>query len=74
MSINDLNNLAIKNNIYLNNNELNNAYKLIKDNYLNIIDNPSNFNIDNYKDKFTNENYLKINNLIKEYKEKYNLN
>ncbi len=74
MNKNDINNFAIKNNIYLNNNELNYIYSFIKNNYQELIDNPSNFNIDNYKDKFTNENYLKINNLIKEYKEKYNLN
>ncbi len=70
MSINDLNNLAIKHNIYLNNNELNNAYKLIKDNYLNIIDNPDNYDISNFKDYFTNDNYIKINNLINEYKKR----
>ncbi len=70
MSINDLNNLAIKHDIYLNNSELNNAYKLIKDNYLNIIDNPNNYDINNYKDYFTNDNYIKINNLINEYKKR----
>ncbi len=74
MNKNDINNFAIKNNIYLNNNELNYIYSFIKNNYQELIDNPNNFNIDNYKDNFTNENYLKINNLIKEYKEKYNLN
>ncbi len=70
MSINDLNNLAVKHDIYLNNKELNNAYKLIKDNYLNIIDNPNNYDISNYKSYFTEENYIKINNLIKEYKKR----
>ena len=70
MSINDLNNLAVKHDIYLNNKELNNAYKLIKDNYLNIIDNPDNYDINNYKDYFTNDNYIKINNLINEYKKR----
>ncbi len=70
MSINDLNNLAVKHDIYLNNKELNNAYKLIKDNYLNIIDNPNNYDINNYKDYFTNDNYIKINNLINEYKKR----
>ncbi len=73
MSINDLNNLAIKHDIYLNDNELNNAYKLIKDNYLNIIDNPDNYDINNYKNYFTNDNYIKINNLINIYKSKYNI-
>ena len=42
----------------------------VKDNYLNIIDNPDNYDINNYKDYFTNDNYIKINNLINEYKKR----
>ena len=74
ISYEDINNFAIKNNIYLSNNELSFIYNYIKDNYLNIIDNPNNFNINNYKNKFSNDNYIKINNLINEYKTKYNIN
>ena len=70
MSINDLNNLAIKHDIYLNDTELKNAYKLIKDNYHYVIDNPNNYDLSNYKDYFTNDNYIKINNLINEYKKR----
>ena len=73
MSINDLNNLAIKHDIYLNDNELNNAYKLIKDNYTSIIDNPNNYDISDYKSYFSKDNYIKINNLININKSKYNI-
>ena len=72
MSINDVNNFAINNNINLSNNELNFIYKFIKDNYLTLINNPNNFNLINYKDKFSQENFIKINNIINEYKNKYN--
>lgn len=74
MNINDINNFALKNNIYLSKEELDFIYKYIKENYLLLIDNPGNFNINDYKDKFSEDNYNKINNLINEYKTKYNIN
>ena len=74
MNINDINNFALKNNIYLSKEELDFIYKYIKENYLLLIDNPDNFNINDYKDKFSEDNYNKINSLINEYKTKYNIN
>lgn len=70
MSLNDVNNFAIKNNIYLNNDELDFIYSYIKNNYLKVIDNPYELDISLYKNKFSEENYIKINNLINEYKKK----
>lgn len=74
MSIDDINNFAKNNNIYLSNNELEFIYKYIKNNYLKLIENPNNFSLINYKDNFSNDNYIKINNLINEYKKKYDIN
>jgi len=73
MNINDINNFAINNNIYLSKKELDFIYNYIKDNYMLLIDNPNSFNISNYKDIFNEDNYVKINNLINIYKKKYNL-
>ncbi|MBR1417293.1 MAG: DUF2624 family protein [Bacilli bacterium] len=73
LSLNDIKNISLQNNINLSSNELDFIYNFIKNNYNNIIDNPSNFNLINYKDKFSNENYLKLDNLINEYKLKYNI-
>ena len=70
MSYEDINNFAIKKNIYLSSNELVFIYNFIKDNYLDIIDNPNNFDLKDYKDNFTKDNYEKINKLINEYKKR----
>ncbi len=74
LSISDINSLAIKHDIYLNDQELSFIYNFIKDNYYDLVNNPNNYNLSDYKNSFTNENYIKLNNLIKNYKEKYNLN
>ena len=74
LSIKDINELATKNDIYLNENELLFIYNFIKDNYYDLVNNPNNYDISNYKNSFTNENYNKINKIINDYKEKYNLN
>ena len=74
ISIEDINNFAIKNDIYLTSNELSFVYEYIKNNYLLLLNNPSAFNLLKYKDKFSNDNYIKINNLIDKYKKKYNIN
>ena len=68
MDINDLNNLALNNNIYLNSEELNYAYNYIKSNYLKYIDNPNLFDISKHTGKISKENIIKINNLINKYK------
>ena len=73
LTIADINNFAINNDIYLSKNELDFIYNYIKDNYLLLIDNPNDFDISKYQDIFSNTNYIKINNLINNYKKKYNL-
>ena len=66
-----LNNFALKNNILLSPKELNFTFNFIKKNYLDILNNYNNFNIDNYKQYYSNENFNKIKSLIKIYQQKY---
>ena len=71
LDIEDVNNFLIKNNIYLDENELTFSYKFIKENWDQIISSPNMINLDSYKNYFKEENYIKINNLYKEYYVKY---
>ena len=71
MNINDVNNFAVKHNIYLSESELLFIYNYIKKNYNELINNPNSFNFNNYKNNFSKDNFNKINILINEYKDKY---
>lgn len=68
ISKNDINNFAIKNNINLNNNELDFIYNFIKNRYKEVLSNPNNFSLARYKNNFSSENFVKINGLINRYK------
>ena len=65
---NDINSFALKNNINLNNNELEFIYNFIKIRYKEVLNNPNNFSLTKYKNNFSNENFVKINGLINRYK------
>lgn len=65
---NDINSFALKNNINLNNNELEFIYNFIKTRYKEVLNNPTNFSLTKYKNNFSNENFVKINGLINRYK------
>lgn len=67
LSITDVDNFAKKNNVFLSEEELNFTYQFVKKNWQGIISNPSMLNLDRYKDKFSEENLLKIKKLFKEY-------
>lgn len=71
MSIHDLNNLAISKGIGLSKDELEFSYNYIKKNWKNVISNYNLFDIDKYKDKFSEDNFIKIKKLIREYTIKY---
>lgn len=71
MDIHDLNNLAISKGIDLSPEELDFSYKFIKQNWQTILSNHGVFDIDKYKDKFSEDNFAKIKKLIKEYSIKY---
>ena len=65
---NDINSFALKNNLNLNNNELEFIYNFIKTRYKEVLNNPNNFSLTKYKNNFSNENFVKINGLINRYK------
>lgn len=60
-------NFAIKNGITLSDEETDFVYQFIKNNYEEAIKDKDNFDFSKYKEKFSAENYVKIENLIKKY-------
>lgn len=70
LTIQDIDNFAKSNNIYLDNEELNYMYSLIKTKWLNILSNDETILIE-IKNKFNFEKSSKIENLYFEYKNKY---
>lgn len=73
MKINDVKIFLENNDIYLDNNELLFTYNFIINNWKNFINNPNSFNFSHYKDKYSEDNYIKLNNLINNYRNKYNI-
>ncbi len=71
LTINDLNNLAITKEIYLSPEELEFSYEFIKKNWQNVLSNHGIFDVDKYKEHYSEENFMKIKKLIKEYSIKY---
>ena len=71
INIDDLNILLIKNNIYLDNNELNILYKYIKNDWYTFIYEDPNTILNDLKNKITLDNYNKLYNIYIEAKEKY---
>ena len=62
---------ALKNNIFLSEEELDFTYLFVKKNWATVIANPNSLNLDRYKDKFSTENLGKIKKLFKEYSIRY---
>ena len=62
---------AKKNNINLSEEELDFTYLFVKKNWATVIANPNALNLDRYKDKFSEENLIKIKKLCKEYSIRY---
>lgn len=63
----DILNFALKNNLNVTNEELDFVYNFIKYNYKTVLNNPNSFNLSNYKNNFSSENYNFINSLISKY-------
>ena len=59
---------ASRYNLKLSSEELDFIYSFIKDNYNNVLDNPNKYHIEDYKSKFSEENYVIIKNLVNKYK------
>lgn len=71
LTLEQVNNFAIKNNLYLSDNEALFVYDFVKKNWQFILSNHGNIDIDRYKEKFSEENFIKIKKLVKEYALKY---
>ena len=71
LTIDDVNNFAINNNVNLNEQELSFTYQFVKKNWETILANPNSLNLERYKNEFSDENFLKIKQLIKIYYQKY---
>lgn len=67
----DVNAFALKNNVNLSEEELAFTYTFVKKNWKIMLSNPNSFNLERYKSHFSEENYQKINHLLKEYLTKY---
>lgn len=63
----DIDIFAKKNDIFLSNEELDFTYQFIKNNYKEAIKNKDTFNLSAYKDRFSSENFEKIEKLINKY-------
>ncbi len=62
---------AKQNNVFLSPNELDFTYKFVKKNYSIILSNYKNFDFSKYKNYYSQENYIKIQNLLNMYAQKY---
>lgn len=63
----DIVNFALKKDIKLSSDELDFTYDFIKKHYKEIMNDKYKYNFEDYRNKFSSENFEKINNLIKEY-------
>lgn len=64
----DIIKFANMNNLRVTDNEINFVYSFIKNNYKTVLNNPNSFNLSLYRDKFSEDNYLFLDNLINKYK------
>ena len=71
MTIQDVNNFAVSKNIFLSPEELQFVYDFIRKNWEQVIRNPKLLNLDRYKDKFSQDNFVKIKKLFMEYSSRY---
>ena len=71
MTIDDVNNFAIRKNMHLTPEELHFVYDFIGKNWEQVIRNPKLLNLDRYQDRFSQENFLKIKKLFLEYSARY---
>jgi len=71
LNIDQVNNFAKSKNINLSEEELTFTYEFVKKNWEKIIGNPKLLHLDRYKNKFSEENFVKITKLFNEYSTKY---
>ncbi len=71
MTKEDIRNFASSKNISLSDTELDFTYDFVKKNYRNVLANPKLFNLDRYKNNYSQENFSKITKVWQEYSQKY---
>ena len=71
MTIDDVNNFAIKKGIALSESELNFTFNFIKKNYKSFLGNPKLLNLELYKNNYSKENFEKISKVFNEYFHRY---
>ena len=59
---------ALKQGINLSEEELNFSYNFLKNNYDEVLKNPAHFDFNQYAGYYSEENFIKINNLINKYR------
>lgn len=67
----DINNFALKKGARLSDKELDFTFVFVKKNWMNVLKNPSLFDIDRYKSHYSDENFIKIKQVFNEYLQKY---
>ena len=68
LSIESLQQSALKQGINFSEEELNFSYNFIKTNYEEVLKNPAHFDINQYAGYYSHENFVKINELYNKYK------
>lgn len=71
MTMEQFNSMALDNGIKLSKNELEFSFNFIKNNWKEVLANQDSFDLSMYKDKFSDDNYKKIEELISVLKEQY---
>ena len=64
LTIDQINDFAISKNVHLSSDELDFTYNFIKKNWRSIISNPTLLNLERYQDKYSKENFIKINQVF----------
>lgn len=71
LSKENVNSFALKNNIELSESELDFTYDFVKKNWKTILSNHGMFDLEKYREKFSQENFPKVQKLLKESLLKY---
>lgn len=71
LTIDDVNQFATKNEVFLSSEELEFTYNFVKKNWQTILANPNTLNIERYQNMYSEENFIKIKKLLREYSIKY---
>jgi len=71
MTIIDIDGFARKQGIIFNEKELNFVMEFIKKNWQELLHNPDSLVLERYQNYFTEENYKKLEKVIKEYRQRY---